>query len=459
VVLSLIGFEFSSASPEAAARKDASNPIRAENRRPGTTAWNVPLASDREVEGYASDVSLTPGQLLRLHMSTAPAARYQVRIYRLGWYRGKGGRLLACTPTCLRTRQGVSRAVPAPDSFGRIAARWPVTDSVRIGRRWVSGYYVAVARLRSGRGTLIPFIVRSSRRSRILVQAAVTTWQAYNNWGGKSLYAFNSAGAPAVKVSFDRPYTPSVQPLSREYPLVRFLERAGYDVSYTTGPDTDRSPRSLLQHRLVISAGHDEYWTTSMRDAFEGARDAGVNLIFAGADVADWQIRFENRRRTVVEYRSAASDPWPIPTARSGRARALVPPRPECLLLGNQFQGGIGRVTDFPVANAALGDPWFAETGFAAGSVVRGVLGYEWAGIESGCPRFPLTVLFHSGRASPPADAVRYTAPSGARVFSTGSVSWSWGLDSFGGHQADRRLQRFMRNAISDLSRRTLRSK
>jgi hypothetical protein len=453
MLVSPIGLELSSGSPEAAARAEASNPVGTENRRPGTTAWNVPLAADREVEGYASNVSLAPGQFLRLHMSTTPAARYQVRVYRLGWYRGKGGRLLACVSSCQRTRKGVSRAVPAPDSFGRIAARWPVTDSVRVGRRWVSGYYVAVARLRSGRGTSIPFIVRAPRRTRILVQAAVTTWQAYNNWGGKSLYAFNSTGAPAVKVSFDRPYAPSLQPLSREYPLVRFLERTGYDVSYATGPDTDRSPRSLLRHRLVISAGHDEYWTKSMRDAFEAARDAGVNLIFAGADVADWQIRLENRRRTVVEYRSVALDPSPIPAARSGRFRALEPPRPECLLLGNQFQGGIGRVTDFPVAPAALGDPWFAGTGFTAGSVVRGVLGYEWAGIQPGCPSFPLTVLFHSGSASPPADAVRYTARSGARVFSTGTVSWSWGLDSFGGHRADPRLQRFMRNVITDLSR------
>jgi hypothetical protein len=348
--------------------------------------------------------------------------------------------------------RGLSQTAPAPDSNGRIAASWPVTDSVRIGRRWVSGYYVAVARLRSGRGTSIPFIVRSRRRSRVLVQAAVTTWQAYNNWGGKSLYAFNSNGAPAVKVSFDRPYATSLQPLSHEYPLVRFLERTGYDVSYATGLDIDRSPRELRRHKLIISAGHDEYWTKGERDAFEAAREAGVNLIFSGADVEDWQIRLEDRGRTIVEYRSIALDPWPVRQERSGRFRALDPPRPECQLLGNQFQGGLGGVHDFHVAAAALNDPWFAGTGFKPGSVVRGILGYEWDGIERGCPTEPLTVLFHAGDVTPPADAVRYTAPSGARIFSTGSVDWSHGLDSFGGHQADRGLQRFMRNAINDLS-------
>jgi hypothetical protein len=329
-----------------------------------------------------------------------------------------------------------------------------VTDSVRIGRRWVSGYYLAVARLRSGTGTSIPFVVRSSRRTRILVQAAATTWQAYNNWGGKSLYPFNSTGRAAVKVSFDRPYaTSGLELISREYPLVRFLERTGYDVSYATGPDVDRSPRELLRHKLVISAGHDEYWTKRMRDAFEAARDAGVNLMFLGADVEDWQIRLEDGGRTVVEYRATALDPSPNLAERSGRFRELQPPRPECQLIGNQYQGGIGNVVDFPVAAGALGDKWFAGTGFRSGSIVHGILGYEWDGVQPGCPSYPLTVLFHAGNVNPAADTVRYTARSGARVFSTGSVSWAWGLDSFGGHHADPRLQRFMRNAIADLSR------
>jgi hypothetical protein len=303
-------------------------------------------------------------------------------------------------------------------------------------------------------GTSIPFILRSRRRSRILVQAAATTWQAYNNWGGKSLYAYNSTGRPAVKVSFDRPYAgPGIDLLSREYPLVRFLERSGYDVSYTSGPDVDRSPRELLRHKLVISAGHDEYWTKRMRDAFEAARNAGVNLMFLGADDADWQIRLEDGGRTVVEYRSTALDLWSIPEERSGRFRELQPPRPECQLLGNQFQGGVGGISDFPVDVGALRDPWFAGTGFTAGSVVRGIVGYEWNGVQAGCRSFPLTVLFHSGNVKPRADAVRYTTPSGARIFSTGALSWSWGLDSFGGHHADPRLQRFTQNAIADLSR------
>jgi hypothetical protein len=125
--------------------------------------------------------------------------------------------------------------------------------------------------------------------------------------------------------------------------------------------------------------------------------------------------------------------------------------RPECALLGNRFQGGIGAVRDFSVSAESLSDPWFAGTGFAAGGVVSGILGYEWNGVQPGCAPSQLPVFFHGGDPRHAADAVRYTASSGARVFSTGTLSWSWGLDSFGGHASDPRLQRFMRNVLNDL--------
>ena len=102
------------------------------------------------------------------------------------------------------------------------------------------------------------------------MQVPVNTWQAYNPWGGKSLYPFNSSDlAPAVRVSLDRPLAFTAQgPFDWEYNLVRFLEREGYDLSYQTNIETDLRPESLLEHRLVIVAGHDEYWTKRTRDAF-----------------------------------------------------------------------------------------------------------------------------------------------------------------------------------------------
>lgn len=416
------------------------------------------------VQGYASEVSALPEQIIHLHVSLSPAAAYQVRVYRLGWYGGSGARLMICLPGCGRSKQGVEQSIPKPDpATGEIDARWLVTDQLRIPRDWVSGYYIARLVVTSGRhrgeSNYVPFILRAraKRASAILVQASVNTWEAYNNWGGKSLYAFNSTGNAATKVSFNRPF-PGGQTLFKwEYQLVRFLERRGYDVSYTTDVDTDRAPGGLLHQRLVIVSGHDEYWSAGMRNAFEAARSSGVNLAFLGADISQWQIRYQDRRRTIVEYRDAQRDPEPAPSLKAVAFSELNPPRPQCTLLGIQYQGGFNvthpGITSFDVNPTALGDRWFAGTGFTAMSTLTGLVGYEWDGIQRGCPTPPLTIFFHA--AGPPdADAVRYIAPSGARVFSSGSLQFSWGLDDWGQARrfADPRLQRFMKNALDDLS-------
>src|SRR5439155_2049336 len=137
------------------------------------------------------------------------------------------------------------------------------------------------------------FTVRDdSRAAALLYQLPVTTYQAYNDYpydnvSGKSLYAFNSFGAntvggshAAVKVSFDRPYSwdglggvYSNTFLYWDYPTVRWLEKSGYDVAYSTDVDTHTNGGSLLNYRGILSGGHDEYWSKPMYDAWVAARD------------------------------------------------------------------------------------------------------------------------------------------------------------------------------------------
>ncbi len=448
----------------------AASPVEVENARPGTGGWRPLPARAGAIEGYTSQPSVAPGDELELHVSTRPDARYRVDVYRLGWYGGSGGRLVACLPGCDADEQGSARPIPAPQpGTGYLAAGWPVTDSLRVSGDWVSGYYLAVLRLttgpQAGRGAWVPFVVRASDQtaSAILVQASVNTWQAYNRWGGFSLYrgpSGESCHAACSRVSFDRPYdqaTPNFW--DYELPLVHFLEQHGYDVSYTTDVDTDRDPGELLRHRLVVVAGHDEYWTKRMRDGFEAARDAGTNLAFLGANIGYWQIRYADNRRTIVEYRVASRDPEPNPALKTVRFRSLDPPRPECELLGVQYYGdrneSIGGPFDYAVDPAALADPWLAGTGFDARSTLPGLVGYEWDVVTPGCPTPPLTVLFRYRGEPADADAVRYRAASGARVFSAGSLNFTHGLDEFvyGGHRkasGDPRLERFVQNMLAD---------
>src|SRR5205823_3209206 len=172
------------------------------------------------------------------HVSTSPAAAYRVLVYRLGWYDGAGARLMDCLPGCSTQDVGSPQAVPKPNpADGYLDAGWPVTDTVSTGSDWVSGYYQVRVLLTSGadagQSATTYFVVRRpGSRSDVLVQVPVDTWQAYNGWGGKSLYDISSSdGRPAKRVSFDRPFAwwlPGGQgPIGWELPLVGFLEREG----------------------------------------------------------------------------------------------------------------------------------------------------------------------------------------------------------------------------------------
>ena len=299
----------------------------------------------------------------------------------------------------------------------------------------------------------------------ILVQQGVTTAQAYNNVGGKSLYPSNSTDAEAaVAVTFDRPLQAWTRanlntrwPFVWDLQLLRFLEREGFDVAYTTDVDTHREPWSLSGHRVLMTSGHDEYWTREMRDAFERALAEGTNLACMGANTGYWQIRFEDGERTMVEHRTRGGDPEPDLALKTMRFRDLDPPRPECRLFGIQYQDGMTPAglppRNFELTSTCLDHPWLEGTGFEYPASLVGLVGYEWDAIQPGMEPTDATVFFHyhcPGISH--ADTVAHRVSSGARVFAAGSLQFAWGLDDWGhdGH-VDERLQRFMRNVLEDL--------
>jgi hypothetical protein len=442
--------------------------VQSENAQPGTTVWQLHAGGD--VALYTSPVSALPGDDVELHVSTPYP--YRLLVYRLGWYGGAGARLVSCIPGCDSQEPG--RAQPMRPGFGG-AAGWAVTDVIHTDGAWTSGYYLVEAVLARG-GVATAFFVLGERApargSQILVQVPVNTWQAYNAWGGTSLYD-SFAGRRGIAVSFDRPLGLLAQsPMWWEIQLVRFLEREGYDVSYQTDVDTDADPSSLLRHRLVIVAGHDEYWSGAMRDGFDAALAAGTNLAFLGSNDGYWQVRYADGRRTVVSAKSLY-DPSPVLRDKTAMFREIG--RPECMLMGVQhtWLAPLPRSLDYVVADAAGADPWFARTGLHAGDRVAGVVGREHDVLNpypDACIHPGLTVLFHydGGGVDQNADAVRFIAPSGARVFASGAQQFAWGLDDWRsdgslfpeppvepwrGVPVDPRLQQFMRNALDDLTR------
>jgi hypothetical protein len=291
----------------------------------------------------------------------------------------------------------------------------------------------------------------------------VTTFAAYNNWGGKSLYAFNSGNQPARKVSFDRPYAANPYGVRldgagdflrrSEYNAVRFLEREGYDLTYVTDVDTHQrpiAPAGRRGPRLFLSVGHDGYWSIEMRRHVEAARDRGVHLAFLGGAACFWKIRFEpgvrgDADRTVVGYRDAAGDLDPLAIDGApqndrlitGRWRDRPAAQPEDRLIGVMY------AADPVDADIIVGDAshWvFAGTGLKNGDALPGLLGNAVDAIGDESPptieRLAHSPFIESGAAGDRgrphfADMTLYTADSGALVFAAGSVRWSWGLDDY----------------------------
>ena len=305
----------------------------------------------------------------------------------------------------------------------------------------------------------VPFVVRAplDERAAILVHMGVNTAQAYNHWGGKSLYPSNSTDRePAVKVSFDRPFEAwrwananSRWPFSWDYQLTRFLEREGFDVAYTTDVDTHREPWTMIGHRLLMLSGHDEYWTTEMVDALEDALEMGANLACMGANAIYWQARYEDRERTLVEYRSEHRDPESDATRKTIRFRDLRCPRPECRLLGVQYQDGLTPAME-PAPAALPGASRRGRRPLVAGDGLRGrrrklhgLVGYEWDGPAEG-PRDPEELCAplrtrERARTTPTRCATRL--PCGALVFASGSMQFAWGLDDSRDHDGSTRTR------------------
>lgn len=440
--------------------------VQAENQRSGSTGWKISnYAGAGEIQGYAGATSVNVGSALQFYVSTrVDGTPYTIDFYRMGWYGGAGGRLMMSAPGLKGMAQGYHtgngiigcKRCILDRSTGLADANWAPSYKLDVPNDWLSGAYLALLTDRNGKQSYVPFVVRQdARASDLVLKTSVNTYEAYNAWGGKSLYTYDSGGAAtlggssaAVKVSFNRPYDSdfgSGHFFRYEYPLIRWIEREGYDVTYVTDTDVAENGSTLLQHRGFISAGHDEYWTASERTNVEQALEHGVDLAFISGDAVYWQARLETassgaQDRTLVVYRSSA-DPLYKTDPRHASIRWQDPPvnRPESLLTGTLYSGQTDPFTqDWVVAD---NDSWvFEGTGLKPGDHVAGIVGKEFdkAGTGERSPNglqvlshSPVTVITPAGRRpdTSVAESTLYTAPSGAMVFSAGTVTWSWGLD------------------------------
>lgn len=475
-----------------------SNAIVCENSKAGTppAEWDISGFGDPSIQGFSTDISVNVGGQINFKIDTGAAA-YTVEIFRTGWYQGLGARAIAAVvpsaalpqlqPTCI-----TSAATQLYD-----CGNWGVSASWTVPSNAVSGVYIArLRRSDTGGSSHITFVVRDeASHADVLFQTSDTSWQAYNTYGGSSFYQGANPGR-AYKLSYNRPFNTRGSASGRdfyfanEYPLVRFMEKNGYDVSYQSGVDTDRFGAGLLNHKAFLSVGHDEYWSGQQRANVEAARDAGVNLQFLSGNEMYWRTRYEpsidgsnSAYRTLVSYKETWSyakvdpaaewtgtwrDPRYASTANGGG-------RPENNLTGTQFQSNS---SDFAVTvNAEEGKlRLWRNTGLQAlapgtsAELAPHTIGYEAnEDVDNGFRPAGLIrmstqtgavneYMVDFGNTTRPRTSThhltQYRAPSGALVFSAGSVQWTWGLDSTHdgiGAAADVRMQQAQVNLFADM--------
>jgi N,N-dimethylformamidase beta subunit-like, C-terminal len=411
-----------------------SEAVRAENAKPGTGDWRLTHdGAAHDIEGYLNTTSAQRGDTVTLFASTV-APSFTVAAYRMGWYQGTGARLIWTSDAIEGREQAAPTLIGTTNTY---EARWDPSTAFPITDDWPDGSYLLKLVASTGQQRWVPLTIRddASTATYVIVNAAAT-WQAYNHWGGCSLY--NCPGAPGDRskmVSFDRPYDIATDGsgdfIGNELPVVMRSEELGLDATYTTSIDVHEHPELLTHHKAVISLGHDEYWSKAMFDGAIAARDAGVNLAFLGANAVYRQVRFEPSElgadRHMVNYRSTAD---PIrstdPSQTTVSFRDAPVNRPEAALIGEQYQCNPVRVDGVVVEP----DNWiWAGSGVSAGSHIEILVGSEYDQYVHGqggpdnveiVAHSPLDCHGHAGFS----DVTYYTALSGAGVFASGTNYW-----------------------------------
>ena len=434
------------------------NPTQLENDQAGDPNWdNITQPPDPTyISGYGSQISINHGQSIDFYVTTT-APSVTIDVFRMGWYNGAGARLMSA----MGAFTGVNQTQAQPDRVtGMVAENWSRTATLNVPSTWTSGVYLARLTASNGYGAFIMFVVRDDGgHEPVLFQTSTNTYQAYNAYGGTSLYNNYTNGSAfafphAVKVSFDRPFlngNGAGQFLMWEYPFIRFLEKNGYSVGYDSDTDTDSNPAPITNHKMLLVVGHDEYWSHNMRHNVQNAIAAGVNVAFFAGNESYWQVRYEpngagGADRIMDGYKDFAEcscDGGPDTefnvdnSLLTSTFRDPLVNQPEDAMMGVMF-GGETNNSPYVVTNAAN---WvFSGTGWTNGTSIPGIVGYEYdhkfadATTPANTTVLSSTPLTNTENNQPDtANSTIYTAPSGAMVFAAGTIQWSWGLDNWDG--------------------------
>lgn len=444
------------------------------------------------IEGYAGQLSVAPGDHVSLHVSTSES-KFDVKVLRLGASEEPVWQVKGVA--------GTTRSIP--ENASSHGTNWPESLRLTVPNEWRSGYYEVRLRVSdrggrfTGRGRRTAestcfFVVRSASPgtdTKILLQLSTNTYNAYNNWGGFSLYAYHGrGGVQGHRVSFDRP--PSSQFGNWERPFVRWAEQNDYILDYAVNSDLEFRPELVENYDLVLSIGHDEYWSAPMRDTLEAFIATGGNVAFFSGNTICWQVRSEDDGRALTCWKQNYHQDPVFATGDHSLLTSLwshhLVNRPENQLSGvgflwggyhlshGQFMEGTGAYTVhrpehwiFEGSDLQQGDTFGAENTIVGyecdGAELEWRDGLPYPTLRDGTPE-SFTVLgtaparwapddsewyerWENGRTGQATMGI-YTKPEGGTVFTAATTDWAHGLRG-----GDPEVERITKNILNRLSR------
>jgi len=458
------------------------NPIQVENAKPGTRGWYITKpAMNGEIQAYAGEDSINKGEDVHLYVSSQRP--YTMQLYRLGYYGGAGARLMANFAVSPAIPQGYwvfNMDAPKPqnglpvncptciisqkDEKGQETnirdVNWKLTNTVHFPASWTSGIYLFKLTESAGNQWMVPLVLRDDgAKADLVFQDPANTDQAYNRWGGTSLYknyllADDGSGGHAFYESWNRPFDQkygSGHVLVWTYTMLRFLEEQGYNVTYSTNNAVALGLTNLLNYKGFVSAGHDEYWSQAERKKLEDAIASGVSAAFFGGNdiyrqvrnypdlqgrAARWMAGYDNPPLDSIQTKgplgvSLATGQWRLPAIND----------PEDKILVSMYNAINYRNQNLIVKNT--GHWVFTGTGLQEGDAIPGILGYEVDSLLNPArltvPGERVTIIGQSPFQN--ADRIPKTLVSVAAlreitrtnniVFNAGTIYWPYGLNNF----------------------------
>ncbi|MDP4083232.1 MAG: cell wall-binding repeat-containing protein [Bacillota bacterium] len=393
-----------------------------------------PIINTHTIEGYSDQISYFPGQTIQLKVH-APNLTFSINMIRYG----KEEKILKNISTISGQPQNYF-----PDSY-KEGAEWDTTYQFKIPDNWQSGLYAARL-FDHANQFFVTFVIKNKQplKKDIAVLSSTDTWQAYNDWGGKSLYTYQVMNGKSIfqnVVSFERP-NPKADPngdvghlANGEKHILSWLESMGYHYDLMADHDLNDNPHLLDPYKVLIISTHSEYWTPQMYSNLQNYLHHGGTLLYLAGNGIYWRANLEDGKIEVNKnsgYKSLLKLKW-----KGGRFGATS--HPESSVLGVRYRStGFAIPAPYRVINPSH---WiFAHTNVKRGDLIGvkglnavsksigGASGWETDQMDKNSPKNTILLAKGTNTFGKGADMVYYDTPEGGGVFSVGSITFGGSL-------------------------------